>query len=82
MCSSIAAGCCGMAGSFGYEAEHVDISRAIANERLVPALLKHPDADIGISGISCRHQIEAETSRPARHLAEILAESLSDSSLL
>ncbi|HEY9842280.1 MAG TPA: FAD-linked oxidase C-terminal domain-containing protein [Candidatus Obscuribacterales bacterium] len=70
------AGCCGMAGSFGYEAEHVEMSRAIANERLVPALEKYPDAIIGISGISCRHQIEAETGRKARHLAEILAESL------
>ena len=70
------AGCCGMAGSFGYEAEHVAISRAIAAERMLPALARYPDATLGVSGISCRHQIEAETGRKAYHLAEILAQGL------
>lgn len=70
------AGCCGMAGAFGYEAEHVEMSRAIASERLLPALAKYPSARVGVSGISCRHQIEAETGREVRHLAEILAAAL------
>lgn len=71
------AGCCGMAGAFGYEAEHVGMSRAIAGERLLPALANYPKARVGVSGISCRHQIEAETGREVRHLAEILASMLS-----
>lgn len=74
------AGCCGMAGAFGYEAEHVALSRAIAGERLLPALAAHPRARIGVSGVSCRHQIEAETGRTTRHLAEILAASLKQDS--
>jgi Fe-S oxidoreductase len=74
------AGCCGMAGSFGYEVEHVAMSRAIAQDRLLPALQKtlqrNPETQIAVSGVSCRHQIEAETGLPVKHLAEILASQL------
>jgi FAD/FMN-containing dehydrogenase/Fe-S oxidoreductase len=72
------AGCCGMAGSFGYESEHAELSRQIGAQRLFPQI-QRSDAELGGSGISCRHQIESELGRPVRHLAEILAEALKDS---
>ncbi len=70
------AGCCGMAGSFGYEAEHASLSRHIAEDRLLPALDAHPDATIIASGVSCREQIAFLTGRPAYHLIEALAQGL------
>lgn len=69
----IDAGCCGMAGSFGYEVEHADLSRRIAADRLLPALLAHPDATIVASGVSCREQIAFLTGRRARHWVEVVA---------
>ena len=51
------AGCCGMAGSFGYEAEHYATSMAIAEQRLYPAIRNNPDAIIVAQGTSCREQI-------------------------
>lgn len=69
------AGCCGMAGSFGYEKEHYDISRTIGEDRLFPAVRKtSPQTIIAVSGVSCRHQIEHFTGREVKHVAEILAE--------
>jgi FAD/FMN-containing dehydrogenase/Fe-S oxidoreductase len=75
--TEVDSGCCGMAGSFGFEKEHYDLSLAIANRRLVPAV-RAADASVEIvaSGISCRQQIEHLTGRKAKHPAEVLWESL------
>ena len=51
------AGCCGMAGAFGYEKEHYDVSVKIANLALVPAVNANPTATVVATGTSCRHQI-------------------------
>ena len=68
------AGCCGMAGSFGYEREHYGVSKTIGEDRLFPAVRKtSPETVIAVSGVSCRHQIEQFTGRSVKHLAEILA---------
>jgi FAD/FMN-containing dehydrogenase/Fe-S oxidoreductase len=67
------AGCCGMAGSFGYEKAHYDVSMAIANLELVPALKAEPDATVVAPGTSCRHQIKDVTGRQALHPVELLA---------
>ena len=70
-------GCCGMAGSFGFEKEHYDLSLAIANRRLVPAVQRaDPGVKIVAPGISCRQQIEHLTGRKAKHPAELLWESI------
>lgn len=71
------AGCCGMAGSFGFEKEHYDVSMAIGNERLFPAISNtDKECETVITGMSCRQQIMHGTTRNPRHLAEILAEVL------
>jgi Fe-S oxidoreductase len=68
------AGCCGMAGSFGYEKEHYDISRQVGEQRLFPALrAASPEATIVAPGFSCRLQIEHFTGRKAVHPATLLA---------
>ena len=68
------AGCCGVAGAFGYEAEHYDVSVAIAEDRLAPAVRAAPaDAVVVAAGTSCREQIEHTTGRTALHPAEALA---------
>ena len=73
----IASGCCGMAGSFGYEKEHYEVSRLVGQERLFTALEQAPpDAEIAAVGTSCRHQIADFTGLRARHWAEILVEAL------
>ena len=70
-------GCCGMAGSFGYEKEHYDMSIAIGERRLFPAIkAKGPDCEIVAAGVSCRQQIADGTGRRAKHLVEVLAEAL------
>jgi FAD/FMN-containing dehydrogenase/Fe-S oxidoreductase len=68
------AGCCGMAGSFGFEKEHYDLSVKIANLQLVPALVSRPEALVVAPGTSCRHQIHDLTGRRALHPLEVLAE--------
>jgi len=65
-------GCCGMAGSFGYEKEHYDVSMAIGRRRLFPAVEARPEAVIVAPGASCRQQIEHATGRRALHPAEAL----------
>ena len=67
------AGCCGMAGSFGYEKEHYEISRLVGEQRLFPAI-RQADADTVIvaPGFSCRLQIEHFTGRKAVHPATLL----------
>jgi len=69
------AGCCGMAGSFGYETEHYEVSRKIGEERLFPRVRSASEETvIGVAGVSCRQQIEHFTGRSVKHIAEILAE--------
>jgi FAD/FMN-containing dehydrogenase/Fe-S oxidoreductase len=77
--SEIDSGCCGMAGSFGFEKEHYDLSVKIGNRRLAPAV-KAAAAEIEIAapGISCRQQIEHLAGRKAKHPAELLLEVLSN----
>jgi FAD/FMN-containing dehydrogenase/Fe-S oxidoreductase len=66
-------GCCGMAGSFGFEKEHYDLSVSIANLELLPALAAAPDALVVAPGTSCRHQIKDLAGRTALHPLELLA---------
>jgi FAD/FMN-containing dehydrogenase/Fe-S oxidoreductase len=74
---TIASSCCGMAGAFGYEAEHMEISLQMAELALLPAI-RGADADtlIVADGTSCRHQIHHGAGRPSVHVARVLAESL------
>lgn len=72
-------GCCGMAGSFGYEAAHFDISQQIGELVLFPAVRQtSADTIVAASGHSCRHQIHDGTDRNARHVVEILEDALSE----
>ena len=74
-------GCCGMAGSFGFEKDHYEISRKIGAERLFPAVeAAGAETEIAVSGVSCRQQIDHFTGREARHVAEILRDSLGNPS--
>ncbi len=67
-------GCCGMAGSFGYERKHYEISQKIGEDRLFPAVREaSAETEIVASGFSCRAQIRHFTGRPAKHLAQVLA---------
>ncbi len=73
----IPAGCCGMAGSFGYEKEHYDISQKVANLILVPAIrAASEDTIIVATGTSCRHQIRSNIESEPLHPAEVLRTSL------
>lgn len=72
----IPSGCCGMAGSFGYEAEHYDLSMQIGELVLFPAVRQANEAIISAAGTSCRHQIKDGTGRKAQHPAEILFDAL------
>jgi len=66
-------GCCGMAGSFGFEREHYDLSMAVGERRLLPAVRRLPaDAVVVAMGTSCRQQIEHGAGRRALHLVELL----------
>lgn len=69
----IEAGCCGMAGAFGYDRRHYELSRTIAADRLLPALAANRGALIVANGTSCRHQILDLAGRQALHVAEALA---------
>ncbi len=67
-------GCCGMAGSFGFEAEHYDVSVAIGERRLLPAVRSaDPNTLVIADGFSCREQIAGLTGRGALHLAQVIA---------
>jgi FAD/FMN-containing dehydrogenase/Fe-S oxidoreductase len=71
--TEVDAGCCGMAGSFGFEAEHYDLSMRIGELRLFPAVRAEPEGTIiAASGVSCRQQIAHGTGRAARHPLEIV----------
>jgi FAD/FMN-containing dehydrogenase/Fe-S oxidoreductase len=72
--------CCGMAGTFGFEAEHYEMSKAMGALKLFPAIEAEDKAEwnVAISGISCRQQIGHFTSKRPRHVAEYLADALRD----
>ncbi|WP_378175008.1 FAD-binding and (Fe-S)-binding domain-containing protein [Aquimarina sp. SS2-1] len=73
----IPSGCCGMAGSFGYEKEHYDISMQIGEQTLFPAVRKAPETTvIAAIGTSCRHQIKDGTQRKALHPVSVLRDAL------
>ncbi|GGM46421.1 dimethylmenaquinone methyltransferase [Longimycelium tulufanense] len=70
-------GCCGLAGNFGFEKDHYDVSMACAERALLPAVREAaPDTVLLADGFSCRTQIEHGSTRHARHLAEVLAGAL------
>lgn len=74
---TIPSGCCGMAGSFGYEKEHYDISMQIGDLVLFPTVRnKHEEAVVAAPGTSCRHQIKDGTGEKALHPVEILYKAL------
>jgi Fe-S oxidoreductase len=75
--SEVDSGCCGMAGSFGFEKEHYDLSTKIGNRRLAPAVkAAAAEVEIAAAGISCRQQIEHLTGRNAKHPAELMWETI------
>jgi Fe-S oxidoreductase len=74
---AIDSGCCGMAGSFGYDAAHVDVSMKMGELALLPAVRSAAaDTLIVADGTSCRHQIADGTGREALHVARILERAL------
>ena len=72
----IESSCCGMAGSFGYEASHYEVSMQMAELSLLPAVRSQPDAIVVADGTSCRHQIHDGAQREAVHVAVLLARQL------
>ena len=76
--SEIPSGCCGMAGSFGYEKEHYALSMQIGELVLFPAVRSSGNAIIAASGTSCRHQLKDGTGVIAKHSAEILFDALKE----
>ncbi len=68
------AGCCGLAGNFGVERGHYEVSVAVAEQNLLPALDAAPDAIVLADGFSCRTQVADLRDRPSVHLAELLAD--------
>jgi Fe-S oxidoreductase len=79
-CQVLDAGCCGMAGSFGFEASHYDVSLAVGEQALLPAIRQADKETLIIAdGFSCREQIAQTTDRQALHLAQVLQMALHDS---
>ncbi len=75
--SEIKSGCCGMAGSFGYEKEHYDLSMRVGELSLFPAIRSSSkDTIIVAPGTSCRHQVKDGTNRDAKHPVEVIYEAL------
>ncbi len=74
---TVESSCCGMAGSFGYEAKHYDVSMRMAEVSLLPKV-READANtlIVADGTSCRHQIHDGVAREALHVARVLAAAL------
>ncbi len=78
--SEVDSGCCGLAGSFGYESEHYEISMTIGERRLFPAVREQADDTIiAAAGASCRQQVKQGTGQQVMHPAEILRDALKDS---
>ena len=75
-------GCCGMAGSFGYETEHYKTSQQVGEERLFPSVRScNPETLIAANGTSCRHQIYDGTSRQASHPVTLLKNAIIKTSI-
>ncbi len=75
--TEVDSGCCGMAGSFGYEAEHYDVSLKVGESRLLPAVRAvDPTTIVVAAGVSCREQIHHGASRTAQHPAEVMRQAL------
>lgn len=72
----IEASCCGMAGSFGIEAEHAEMGRQMAELNLLPALRDQADAQVVANGFSCQHQIRSGSAHQPVHLAVLLREAM------
>lgn len=73
----LAGGCCGLAGNFGFEDGHYEVSAACAEEQLLPAVREAPEGAVVLAdGFSCRTQLEQLAGVRGRHLAEVLAERL------
>ena len=72
----IESSCCGMAGSFGYEAAHHDVSMQMAELSLLPTIRAQPGAIVVADGTSCRHQIRDGAQREAVHVARLLEQLL------
>ena len=70
--SEVDSGCCGMAGSFGFEREHYDLSMRIGAQRLFPSIQGQPEAAVAATGVSCRQQIAHGTGRAAVHPVVLL----------
>ncbi|WP_374117157.1 FAD-binding and (Fe-S)-binding domain-containing protein [Streptomyces sp. MNU76] len=76
---ALSGGCCGLAGNFGFEKGHYDVSVACAEEQLLPAVRDAPDDALVLAdGFSCRTQLEQLAGRRGLHLAEVLAEGLGE----
>ncbi len=76
----IDSGCCGMAGAFGYEASHYEVSMKMAELSLLPAIRAASNDSLLIAnGTSCRHQIRDGAQRESRHIACVLEEALQKS---
>ena len=79
--SEVNSGCCGMAGSFGFEKEHYELSKKIGGQRLFPAVEEVAnETEIAVTGVSCRQQISHFTDRTPRHVVEILRDAVLESS--
>ncbi|MFI2379394.1 FAD-binding and (Fe-S)-binding domain-containing protein [Streptomyces sp. NPDC018964] len=75
----LAGGCCGLAGNFGFEAGHYEVSAACAEDQLLPSVREAPeDAVVLADGFSCRTQLEHLAGVRGRHLAEVLADALEE----
>lgn len=73
------AGCCGMAGSFGFESEHYDVSMTVGSDRLFPAIAAEPGTTVVVaSGVSCRQQISHGAQRRAWHPVELVRQALAE----
>ncbi|MCI3931403.1 FAD-binding and (Fe-S)-binding domain-containing protein [Streptomyces sp. AN091965] len=76
---TLSGGCCGLAGNFGFEKGHWEVSKACADEQLLPSVAEAgPDAAVLADGFSCRTQLEQLAGVRGRHLAEVLAEALDE----
>ncbi|MDQ0714196.1 FAD/FMN-containing dehydrogenase/Fe-S oxidoreductase [Streptomyces luteogriseus] len=75
----LSGGCCGLAGNFGFEKGHYEVSAACAEEQLLPSVRDAPDGTVVLAdGYSCRTQLEQLAGVRGRHLAEVLAEALEE----
>ena len=78
--SSVDEGCCGLAGNFGFERGHYDVSVTCAEQSFLPALREHPESMVLADGFSCRLQIQQLGERDSLHLAQLLRRQLRESS--